>query len=192
MCGAAGQAATGLPIGPWRLRASTLTTWTKRGLPSHTRFTPHTHITTAIYYSFLWSPLIEPHTCTTGPNPTFSFRTSNQQPHPTNPSKKTLSPQGHGDPLPPMIWGTNNWRLATATMFTLFFAGDTFAPATTAFGVPLEQGGQPIQQFLQGHFIAAMAKVRILILFSVGRNLDFEVSLHVGILKLKFLCMLES
>ena len=33
-----------------------------------------------------------------------------------------LTHQHYGDPLPKMIWGTNNWRLATATMFTLFFA----------------------------------------------------------------------
>jgi hypothetical protein len=45
-------------------------------------------------------------------------------------------------------------------MFTLFFAGDAFAPLTTAFGVEVEEGGVPIQQFLQQHFIDAMAQVR--------------------------------
>jgi len=38
-------------------------------------------------------------------------------------SGAAVTHQGHGDPLPKMIWGSNNWRLATSTMFTLFFAG---------------------------------------------------------------------
>ena len=31
--------------------------------------------------------------------------------------------QTHGDPFPRMIWPTNAYKLAAATMFTLFFAG---------------------------------------------------------------------
>ncbi|KAI7861120.1 glycoside hydrolase superfamily [Circinella umbellata] len=52
-----------------------------------------------------------------------------------------------GDPLP-MVWPTNYTKLASCTMFTLFFAGDTFAPKHT-------YKGQSIQQFLSNHFIGA-------------------------------------
>ena len=50
-----------------------------------------------------------------------------------------------------MTWPSNHLRLATGTMFTLFFAGRDFAPK-------LLVEGQNIQDFLQGHFIAAMAR----------------------------------
>ncbi|KAI8980242.1 glycoside hydrolase superfamily [Pilobolus umbonatus] len=50
-----------------------------------------------------------------------------------------------GDPLP-MVWPTNYTKLAASTMFTLFFAGDTFAPNT-------KYEGQSVQQFLNDHFI---------------------------------------
>ena len=33
-----------------------------------------------------------------------------------------------GQPMPPMVWPTNTLKLASATMYTLFFAGDDFAP----------------------------------------------------------------
>mmetsp|Transcript_45102 Transcript_45102/g.57743 ORF Transcript_45102/g.57743 Transcript_45102/m.57743 type:complete len:754 (-) Transcript_45102:163-2424(-) len=65
-----------------------------------------------------------------------------------------ITHQEHGDPLPAMIWSTNNWRLATATMFTLFFAGNTYAPGVTAFDTDV-----PIQDFLQEHFVGAMKQV---------------------------------
>lgn len=60
--------------------------------------------------------------------------------------------QVHGDPFPPMVWPTNGSRLAAATMFTLFFAGSDFAPATLI-------DGEPAQEFLQRHYIAAFQKV---------------------------------
>ena len=65
-----------------------------------------------------------------------------------------LTHQHYGDPLPKMIWGTNNWRLATATMFTLFFAGNDYAPKTKV-------GGVPIQDYLQDHFVAMAANVAL-------------------------------
>ncbi|KAI9498937.1 glycoside hydrolase superfamily [Zychaea mexicana] len=52
-----------------------------------------------------------------------------------------------GDPLP-MVWPTNYTKLASCTMFTLFFAGDTFAPKHT-------YQGESIQQFLTNSFINA-------------------------------------
>lgn len=57
-----------------------------------------------------------------------------------------------GEDLPRMIWGTNIYKLAAATMFTLFFAGHVFAPKTTI-------DGQPVQEFLQSHYIAAIQQV---------------------------------
>ncbi len=57
-----------------------------------------------------------------------------------------------GDPYPRMLWPANYNRLACATMFTLFFAGDDFAPA-------LRIDGQDAKTFLQGHYIAAVARL---------------------------------
>ncbi len=54
----------------------------------------------------------------------------------------------------PMIWVNNNRRLAAGTMFTLFFAGDRFAPQT-------RMEGAPVQGYLQDHFIAAMRQVAL-------------------------------
>ncbi|NPV55080.1 MAG: cellulase family glycosylhydrolase [Anaerolineae bacterium] len=59
--------------------------------------------------------------------------------------------QVQGD-YPRMIWPTNNEKLAAATMWTLFFAGDDFAPQ-------LKVDGAPIQQFLQQHYFDAVAQV---------------------------------
>jgi hypothetical protein len=58
----------------------------------------------------------------------------------------------HGDPFPRMIWPTNYTKLATATMFTLFFGGDDFAPRTTI-------DGEPVQGFLQRHYVGAIRQL---------------------------------
>lgn len=60
--------------------------------------------------------------------------------------------QVHGDPFPRMIWPTNAYKLAAATMFTLFFGGNDFAPATIIEGVP-------IQEYLQNHYLETMRMV---------------------------------
>jgi hypothetical protein len=60
--------------------------------------------------------------------------------------------QVHGDPFPHMIWPTNGTRLAAATMFTLFFAGNDFAPHTLV-------DGEPVQEYLQRHYIGAIQEV---------------------------------
>jgi len=60
--------------------------------------------------------------------------------------------QVHGDPPPRLIWPTNATKLATATMFTLFFGGNLFAPK-------LKVDGEPIQEFLQRHYCAALQQV---------------------------------
>jgi len=60
----------------------------------------------------------------------------------------------HGDPFPKMIWPTNGSKLAAATMFTLFFGGNDFAPKTKV-------NGEPVQEFLQRHYINAIQQVAL-------------------------------
>jgi hypothetical protein len=57
----------------------------------------------------------------------------------------------YGDPLPNFYWPTNGSKLAAATMFTLFFGGNDFAPWTKI-------DGMPVQEFLQTHYINAFKK----------------------------------
>jgi len=67
-------------------------------------------------------------------------------------SGATITHQQYGDPFPKMVWGTNYNRLAAATMFTLFFGGDLYAPKAKIDGVPA-------QQYLQDHYINAIVKL---------------------------------
>src|SRR5205823_12465881 len=53
--------------------------------------------------------------------------------------------QLYGDPFPHMMWPTNGAKLATATMFTLFFGGNDFAPL-------LRVDGESVQDYLQRHY----------------------------------------
>lgn len=55
-------------------------------------------------------------------------------------------------PYPLMIWTTNWIKFATSTMFTLFFAGDDFAPKTTVESMS-------VQEYLQSHYINAFKQV---------------------------------
>lgn len=60
--------------------------------------------------------------------------------------------------FPKMIWPTNYFKLATATMFTLFFGGKTFAP--NYFIVDsTDSSKRNIQDFLQDHYTNAILKV---------------------------------
>ncbi|KAI8899480.1 glycoside hydrolase superfamily [Globomyces pollinis-pini] len=70
--------------------------------------------------------------------------------------------------FPKMIWPTNYWKLATATMFTLFFAGNTFAPKRKIDGVP-------IQDYLQNHYCNAIAELAKAIVKTPGLKDDVVV-----------------
>jgi hypothetical protein len=70
------------------------------------------------------------------------------------PAGAAIVHQVHGDPLPRMIWPSNSGKLAATTMFTLFFGGSDFAPNTLV-------DGQPIQEYLQRHYIQAIQQVAI-------------------------------
>ncbi len=58
----------------------------------------------------------------------------------------------HGDPFPQMVWANNGSKLAAATMFTLFFGGNDFAPNALV-------DGEPVQEYLQRHYLAAIQQV---------------------------------
>lgn len=60
--------------------------------------------------------------------------------------------RAHAPHRPIMLWPVNMTKLAAATMFTLFFGGDDFAPETKV-------GGEGVQEFLQKHYIGAMKEV---------------------------------
>src|SRR4030043_255213 len=60
----------------------------------------------------------------------------------------------HPGPYPRMIWSSNAIKLACATMFTLFFGGNDFAPNTTI-------DNEPAQDYLQKHYFNAIQQVAL-------------------------------
>jgi len=69
---------------------------------------------------------------------------------------------GGGGSPPTMAWPTNYGRLATATMFTLFFAGDEYAPgveAVVSSFAGYDDHGESIQHFLRKHYSAFLSAV---------------------------------
>lgn len=74
------------------------------------------------------------------------------EPRSLHASGAALVHQEAGASYPRMQWFSNHLRLACATMFTLFFGGNDFAP-----GIEVEE--IPVQDYLQGHYLAAMAKL---------------------------------
>lgn len=69
-----------------------------------------------------------------------------------HPTGAAILHQEYGDPFPRMVWPTNNNKLAAATLFTLFFAGNDFAPQ-------LKVNGESIQEYLQRHYIDSVKQV---------------------------------
>lgn len=69
-----------------------------------------------------------------------------------HPSGAAIVHNIHGDPFPKMIWPKNYTLLACATMFTLFFAGNAFAPN-------LYIDDKPVQEYLQNHYINAIKQL---------------------------------
>ena len=67
-------------------------------------------------------------------------------------SGAAITHQEYGADYLPQVWATNGFKLAAATMFTLFFGGNDFAPATKV-------EGQPVQEYLQGRLLNAYKKV---------------------------------
>ena len=55
-------------------------------------------------------------------------------------------------PYPRMQWITNDYKFAAATINTIFFAGNDFAPKTKIDGIPA-------QDYLQGHYLNAIKQV---------------------------------
>ncbi|KAF9158575.1 hypothetical protein DFQ26_007466, partial [Actinomortierella ambigua] len=73
-------------------------------------------------------------------------------PTPASSSSASSSSSSSASPplFPRMGWLTNYYKLACATMFTLFYAGATLAPRCTF------EGGVNIQEYLQRHFVQCM------------------------------------
>jgi len=67
-------------------------------------------------------------------------------------SEAAITFQARYPNYPIMMWPDNYNRLACATMFSLFFAGQWLAP-------DLDVDGVGVQDFLQGHFIGAMQQI---------------------------------
>lgn len=67
-------------------------------------------------------------------------------------SESAITMQRRYPDYPRMIWPNNYNRLACLTMFTLFFAGNKYAPG-------IEVDGVPVQDFLQGSFIRSLQQV---------------------------------
>lgn len=59
-----------------------------------------------------------------------------------------------GDPFPAMIWPTNLDKLGAATMFTLFFGGNDFAPF-------VKIDSMSAQDYLQNHYFDAIKQVAL-------------------------------
>lgn len=75
--------------------------------------------------------------------------------------------QMEGDRFQDMIWVTNYAKLACATMFTLFFGGNDFAPL-----VKVE--GRSIQDYLQQHYLNAIRQL-VIHLKDLSNVIGYEV-----------------
>jgi len=64
-----------------------------------------------------------------------------------------LTQQNFGPNYPKMVWNSNNFRLAAGTMWTLFFAGNDYAP-----DLPTIEG-LSVQDYLQNHYCNAVGQI---------------------------------
>ncbi|MCE5257148.1 MAG: glycoside hydrolase family 5 protein, partial [Spirochaetaceae bacterium] len=84
--------------------------------------------------------------------PLWTLQVAGFEPRNLNASGAALLQQEMGDRFPRMQWFTNHLRLGCATMFTLFFGGNDFAPG-------LLFNGEPAQDYLQRHYFGAMKQI---------------------------------
>ncbi len=80
--------------------------------------------------------------------PRWTFEKVGLNPEQFNDTEAAVLHHYQKDALEEMIWPTNYTKFAAATMFTLFFGGNDFAPH-------LKIEGQTAQDYLQGRFIDA-------------------------------------
>jgi hypothetical protein len=67
-------------------------------------------------------------------------------------AEAAITHQKRGSEYGMMVWANNSGRLASATMFSLFFGGAQVAPSLTI-------EGDGIQEYLQRHFIGAICQI---------------------------------
>lgn len=67
-------------------------------------------------------------------------------------SEAAVTMQGRYPDYGTMVWSANRRRLASSTMFTLFFAGERLAPDCRV-------GDENIQTFLQRHYVGVMEEI---------------------------------
>jgi len=84
--------------------------------------------------------------------PIWTLEAAGFEPRSLQASGAAMLHQEMGEQYPVMQWFSNHLRLSCATMFTLFFAGNDFAPGILA-------SGEPIQDFLQRHYIEAFGEL---------------------------------
>jgi len=88
--------------------------------------------------------------------PAWTLEAAGFEPSALHASGAAILHQEMGSEYPPrMPWFSNYDRLACATMWTLFFGGDELAPGIG----PIGYEGASMQDFLQGRYIAAIARV---------------------------------
>jgi hypothetical protein len=84
--------------------------------------------------------------------PAWTFEAVGMDPAKFHETGAAVTHQAQGRAYPRMIWPSNYGKFACATMWTLFFGGDLFAPQTRVDGIP-------VQRYLQDHYMAAVGQV---------------------------------
>lgn len=79
-----------------------------------------------------------------------------------------------------MIWPTNYYKLACATMFSLFFAGKELAPKCIIRDKGVEMN---IQDFLQNHYLQAICVLARRINQEIGLEDEVVVAQPVNLIR---------